>query len=174
MLHLAGLPPLHRDPFDRLLVAQALTLQHRLTFATADPDVAAYPVPLSGTDFRPKQVWKDLFWGLAGEFQINAIWTEFNLVIPCDLPAGAEVHPLKGRVVLPQREDTAACKVRQVHLARNTVSEADPDSIVRQSLDFDCLEHVPNLRRESTTVRPEWARAGRPQARKDIPVKEIV
>jgi PIN domain nuclease of toxin-antitoxin system len=44
MPYLAGLEPLHRDPFDRLLVAQAL--QHRLTIATVDPDVAAYPVPL--------------------------------------------------------------------------------------------------------------------------------
>lgn len=44
MSHLAGLPPLHRDPFDRLLVAQAL--QHGLTVATVDPDVATYPVPL--------------------------------------------------------------------------------------------------------------------------------
>jgi PIN domain nuclease of toxin-antitoxin system len=43
MPHLAGLPPLHRDPFDRLLVAQAL--QHGLTIVTVDPDVAAYPVP---------------------------------------------------------------------------------------------------------------------------------
>ena len=44
MSHLAGLPPLHRDPFDRLLIAQAL--QHGLTVATVDPDVAAYSVPL--------------------------------------------------------------------------------------------------------------------------------
>lgn len=44
MPHLADLPPLRRDPFDRLLVAQAL--QHGLTVATLDPDVAAYPVPL--------------------------------------------------------------------------------------------------------------------------------
>jgi len=44
MSHLAGLPPLHRDPFDRLLVAQAL--QHGLTVATVDTDIAAYPVPL--------------------------------------------------------------------------------------------------------------------------------
>jgi PIN domain nuclease of toxin-antitoxin system len=44
MSHLAGLPALHRDPFDRLLVAQAL--QHGLTIATVDPEVAAYPVPL--------------------------------------------------------------------------------------------------------------------------------
>ena len=44
MSHLAGLPPLHRDPFDRLLVAQAL--QHGLTIATVDPEVAAYPVPI--------------------------------------------------------------------------------------------------------------------------------
>ena len=43
MTHLAGLPALHRDPFDRLLIAQAL--QHGLTIATVDADVAAYPVP---------------------------------------------------------------------------------------------------------------------------------
>lgn len=43
MGHLASLPSLHRDPFDRLLVAQAL--QHGLTIATVDPDVIAYPVP---------------------------------------------------------------------------------------------------------------------------------
>jgi PIN domain nuclease of toxin-antitoxin system len=47
MSHLAGLPPHHRDPFDRLLVAQAL--QHGLTIATIDPEVAAYPVPLLPT-----------------------------------------------------------------------------------------------------------------------------
>jgi PIN domain nuclease of toxin-antitoxin system len=44
---LASLPPLHRDPFDRLLVAQAL--QHGITVATVDPAVAAYPVPLLPT-----------------------------------------------------------------------------------------------------------------------------
>ena len=42
MTHLAGLPALHRDPFDRLLIAQAL--QHGLTIATVDADVAAYPI----------------------------------------------------------------------------------------------------------------------------------
>ena len=47
MSHLAGLPLLHRDPFDRLLVAQ--TLQHGLTVATVDPNIAAYPVPLLST-----------------------------------------------------------------------------------------------------------------------------
>jgi PIN domain nuclease of toxin-antitoxin system len=44
MPHLAGLPPIHRDPFDRILVAQAL--QHGLTIATVDPEVTAYAVPL--------------------------------------------------------------------------------------------------------------------------------
>jgi PIN domain nuclease of toxin-antitoxin system len=43
-LHLSGLPPLHRDPFDRILIAQAL--QHGLTLATVDAAVRAYPVPL--------------------------------------------------------------------------------------------------------------------------------
>jgi PIN domain nuclease of toxin-antitoxin system len=42
MRHLARLPPLHGDPFDRLLVAQAL--QHDLTVAMVDSDVAAYSV----------------------------------------------------------------------------------------------------------------------------------
>jgi PIN domain nuclease of toxin-antitoxin system len=44
MLHLAALPPVHRDPFDRLLVAQAL--QHALTLATVDPAVSSYGVAL--------------------------------------------------------------------------------------------------------------------------------
>ncbi len=48
MPHLAGLPLLHRDPFDRVLMAQAL--QHRLLLATVDADILAYPVPtLSAT-----------------------------------------------------------------------------------------------------------------------------
>lgn len=41
-LAVADLPPLHRDPFDRLLVAQATLLD--LTLVTTDPAVAAYPV----------------------------------------------------------------------------------------------------------------------------------
>jgi PIN domain nuclease of toxin-antitoxin system len=39
---LAGLPSLHRDPFDRLLVCQAI--QHGLTVATVDPVVQSYPI----------------------------------------------------------------------------------------------------------------------------------
>lgn len=44
MSHLASLSPLHRDPFDRLLIAQAM--QHGLTVVTVDTDIAAYAVPL--------------------------------------------------------------------------------------------------------------------------------
>jgi PIN domain nuclease of toxin-antitoxin system len=44
LAHLAKLPDLHRDPFDRILVAQAL--QHDLTLVTADDAVKAYPVKL--------------------------------------------------------------------------------------------------------------------------------
>jgi PIN domain nuclease of toxin-antitoxin system len=43
MTHLAALPPLHRDPFVRLLIAQAL--QHGPTIANVDTEVLAYPVP---------------------------------------------------------------------------------------------------------------------------------
>ena len=38
------LPPLHKDPFDRLLLAQALT--EGLTLITADAQLARYPGPL--------------------------------------------------------------------------------------------------------------------------------
>ncbi|MCW3018077.1 MAG: hypothetical protein JWN10_385 [Solirubrobacterales bacterium] len=41
-LAVAGLPRLHRDPFDRLLVAQATLLD--LSIMTADREVAQYPV----------------------------------------------------------------------------------------------------------------------------------
>jgi PIN domain nuclease of toxin-antitoxin system len=43
-LHLASLPALHRDPFDRILIVQAL--QHCLTLLTVDDAVRASPVPL--------------------------------------------------------------------------------------------------------------------------------
>jgi PIN domain nuclease of toxin-antitoxin system len=48
LAHLANLPPLHRDPFDRILIAQAL--QHSLTLVTVDDAVRAYPVPLLSMD----------------------------------------------------------------------------------------------------------------------------
>jgi len=38
------LPPLHRDPFDRILVAQAMV--EGITLLTADPLVAMYPGPV--------------------------------------------------------------------------------------------------------------------------------
>lgn len=44
MAHLAELPSIHRDPFDRLLIAQAL--QHELTLMTVDHVFSAYPVQL--------------------------------------------------------------------------------------------------------------------------------
>ena len=41
-LLVAKLPPLHRDPFDRVLVSQAIV--HGLTIVTPDPAVTDYPV----------------------------------------------------------------------------------------------------------------------------------
>jgi PIN domain nuclease of toxin-antitoxin system len=40
-LHVSRLPHLHRDPFDRILVAQAIV--HGLTILTPDPLVTQYP-----------------------------------------------------------------------------------------------------------------------------------
>ena len=40
-LHVVKLPPLHNDPFDRMLVSQAIV--HGLTIATSDPAIVQYP-----------------------------------------------------------------------------------------------------------------------------------
>lgn len=39
-----GLPPIHKDPFDRLLAAQAAV--ESITLLTADPTLAQYPGPI--------------------------------------------------------------------------------------------------------------------------------
>ena len=41
---LTGLPPIHRDPFDRMLVCQAL--EHGLTLVTDDPKIGFYAAPV--------------------------------------------------------------------------------------------------------------------------------
>jgi PIN domain nuclease of toxin-antitoxin system len=42
--HLSILPAVHRDPFDRMLVCQAL--EHGLSIVTVDPVFGAYPAPI--------------------------------------------------------------------------------------------------------------------------------
>jgi PIN domain nuclease of toxin-antitoxin system len=39
-----GLPPIHKDPFDRILIAQAIV--EGITLLTADPKIAQYPGPI--------------------------------------------------------------------------------------------------------------------------------
>ena len=41
-LHVARLPPLHRDPFDRMLVCQAIV--HGLVILGPDPLITQYPI----------------------------------------------------------------------------------------------------------------------------------
>ena len=48
VVELAKLPALHRDPFDRLLVCQAV--RHGLTIATVDTAIMAYPVACLSLD----------------------------------------------------------------------------------------------------------------------------
>ena len=42
--HLPSLPAAHREPFDRMLVCQAL--EHGLSLVTVDPVFGAYPAPI--------------------------------------------------------------------------------------------------------------------------------
>jgi PIN domain nuclease of toxin-antitoxin system len=44
IIELAKLPLIHRDPFDRIIVAQAI--QHGITLVTDDPQIRQYPVNL--------------------------------------------------------------------------------------------------------------------------------
>jgi PIN domain nuclease of toxin-antitoxin system len=44
VIAIAGLPPIHKDPFDRLLIAQAIV--EGITLLTADPVIARYPGPI--------------------------------------------------------------------------------------------------------------------------------
>lgn len=44
VLRLATLPALHRDPFDRMLICQALA--HGLAIVTVDHEIRSYPVSL--------------------------------------------------------------------------------------------------------------------------------
>ena len=41
---LVGLPRIHRDPFDRMLICQAP--EHEMTIVTVDAVICAYPVPV--------------------------------------------------------------------------------------------------------------------------------
>ncbi|HEY8020735.1 MAG TPA: type II toxin-antitoxin system VapC family toxin [Thermoanaerobaculia bacterium] len=43
-VNIDGLPPLHKDPFDRLLLAQALS--EGITLLTSDAQLAQYPGPV--------------------------------------------------------------------------------------------------------------------------------
>jgi PIN domain nuclease of toxin-antitoxin system len=43
---LAALPPIHRAPFDRMLICQAL--EHKLTIITVDEVFQSYPAPVLG------------------------------------------------------------------------------------------------------------------------------
>jgi hypothetical protein len=49
MVAIDALPPMHEDPFDRVLVVQALV--EGITLLTTDTVVAAYPAPV-------RAVWK--------------------------------------------------------------------------------------------------------------------
>ena len=44
-MQLPRLPPLHADPFDRILISQAI--EHGLTLLTPDRLISQYPVRLS-------------------------------------------------------------------------------------------------------------------------------
>ena len=43
-VHVADLPPIHQDPFDRILIAQAIS--ENIMLLTSDTEIAKYPGPI--------------------------------------------------------------------------------------------------------------------------------
>ena len=43
-IHVADLPPIHQDPFDRILIAQAIS--ENITLLTSDSEIAKYRGPI--------------------------------------------------------------------------------------------------------------------------------
>lgn len=50
--HLIGLPNIHRDPFDRMLICQAI--EHGLVMITVDDKIAQYPVQVLDSSSKSK------------------------------------------------------------------------------------------------------------------------
>jgi len=44
IIHVSALPSLHRDPFDRMLICQAI--EHDMTIVTMDAAIAQYPIKI--------------------------------------------------------------------------------------------------------------------------------
>lgn len=44
IIHLSALPSFHRDPFDRMLICQAI--EHNMTIVTMDAAIAQYPIKI--------------------------------------------------------------------------------------------------------------------------------
>ena len=51
------------------------------------------------------EVREEIFRGLPGQLQIDSIGTQLDLIIPSDLPAGADVDLCKEVLILPRLED---------------------------------------------------------------------
>jgi hypothetical protein len=69
------------------------------------------------------EVGEKVFRGLPGQLQIDSIGTQLDLIIPADLPGGADVDLSKELLILPRLEDALPRQLRQVHGAFRAVRE---------------------------------------------------
>ncbi|SPE25964.1 hypothetical protein SBA2_270074 [Acidobacteriia bacterium SbA2] len=86
----------------------------------------------SGMAGLAPEVGEEVFRGLPGQLQIDSIRTQLDLIIPSDLPGGADVDLCKELLILTRLEDALPRQLRQVHAAFRAIREDDLDSQVRQ------------------------------------------
>ncbi len=78
---------------------------------------------------------------LAGQFEVNAIGTELDLVTPGDASVGSHVYRLEESTVRPRGEDSFAGEPGKIDLPLDSILVSDPNPVSRQRPDFERFQH---------------------------------
>ena len=99
--------------------------------------------PLAGKEARRVAKPRErLFRRLAGQFEVEGVSTEFDLIVPRDRTMGRNVDPLKDSAVVPGPEYSPPREIQQVDFARGPVRKPEPDSQSLARLDLQRSNHL--------------------------------
>src|SRR5271157_1235159 len=84
---------------------------------------------------------EEVFRGLPGQLQIDRIGTQLDIIVPSDLPGGANMDLCKELLIPPRLEDALPRQLRQVHGTFRAIRKYDLDSQVRQRADRNRFHH---------------------------------
>jgi hypothetical protein len=79
---------------------------------------------------------------LAGEGQIEGIGAEVEVARPLKLTMRTELDLVEHAGLVPRREDTPTCEMRQVDLAFSAVLIAQPDPMAWERPNFNRSNHI--------------------------------